>query len=161
MFTIMARNVKTLGVAVKTWKGFERIGESLLTMQERLTRKILDAYAKENTWGFNVLNHGDFHIRNLMFQKDEGGNLKKIMFLDFQMPMFRSPAIDLFYLLNMIGDDEVRDREGEVIKMYHQKLLVYLEKYGYTGKAPSVIDVLAELLHMTDFGEFFLKVIGY
>lgn len=149
----MTRNVKPLGRAVKTWKGCERIGEKLECIPGRLVEKCMDAYAKEKTWGYNVLNHGDFHLRNLMFKKDKEDNLTDIMFLDFQIPLYRTPAFDLYYLLNLICDDDARERDGEVIKMYHQELLSNLEKYGYKGKVPSLIDVHVELLHLVDFGK--------
>lgn len=153
MFTIMNKNIQRIAQIVKTWPGFEVMGDKLSKAGPRIAASL---YTREvpSKDRFTVLVHGDFHLRNLMFQKDSQGDPSNVMFLDFQMPLYYSPALDLIGLLSTMGDSEVRKRKDEVIKLYHEYLVASLKMYGYAGKLPSVIDVKVECLRMSDYDAF-------
>lgn len=152
MFASITRNVKSLAEAIKLWPGFEAIGEKVDKSQGNLLDRYIDCYSRQSTRGFNVLNHGDFHIRNMMFRKNEKGTPNEVMFLDFQFPLYLSPGFDLVYMLNAIGAGDVRDRRDEVIKWYHSLLVQNLKLYGFAGEVPTVVDIRIELLHMCHMG---------
>ncbi|XP_065199886.1 uncharacterized protein LOC135831382 isoform X2 [Planococcus citri] len=46
---------------------------------------------------FNVLNHGDLSINNIMFKYDKYGIVRKAKLIDFQFTSWNSPAKDLTY----------------------------------------------------------------
>lgn len=149
MISPMKHYIGTLGSAVKTWSGFEEVGKKL---EDPLTGdKILDDMLKtlsaEKHWGVNVLNHGDFHIRNLMFRGRE------VIFLDFQIPLFNSPSFDLIGMLMASCNYDVRERKEEVVYKYHRQLVQSLRKYGFKGPVPSAIDIHAEMLQSSPLGK--------
>lgn len=152
MFANLSGNIKLLAGAIKLWPGFEAIGGKVEKSHGTLLDRYMDCYNRPNPRGLNVLNHGDFHIRNLMFRKDEKGTPNEVMFLDFQFPLYLSPGFDLVYVLNAIGGRDVRDRRDEVIKSYHSLLVQNLKLYGFSGEAPTVVDIRTELLHMCHMG---------
>lgn len=72
---------------------------------------MLKSFQRDNSREFQVLNHEDFHIRNLMFKQDKNFKLTDVKFLVFQMPNFNLPSFDLLGLLNSIVTAEVRKQE--------------------------------------------------
>lgn len=153
MISPMKHYIRTLGSAVKTWSGFKELGVKL---EDPLTgEKILDDMLKtlstEKQWGFNVLNHGDFHVRNLMFRGH-----REVLFLDFQIPLFNSPAFDLIGMLMASCNYDVRERKEEVVYKYHRQLVQSLNKYGYKGSVPSAIDIHMEMLRSSPLGNYLI-----
>lgn len=153
MFQSTIKEYTKLGEIVEQWPGMEEIGAKIQKSPEKIFENFAKSYTKRNTWGFNVLNHGDFHIRNMMFKKNGQGSIEDVTFLDYQVPMYHSPAFDLVYMFNLIGGREVRDRKFEVVNLYHKELRKNLTKYGFTGEIPSVIDIHVELFNLVGFGE--------
>lgn len=85
--------------------------------------------------GFNVLNHGDFWINNVMFQYDSEDRLKDSTLLDFQVCFYGSPALDLNYFLFVCVKLDIRlSKLHYFIRYYHEKLVDNLTLLGY-GKA--------------------------
>lgn len=154
MFAPMAKHIQNVAEIIKTWPGYEMIGEMMYKSGPRLARSLLNRNLPNPDARFLVMNHGDFHLRNLMFQRTEQGDPCNVVFLDFQMPMYFSPALDVIGLLTTMGNKEVRERREEVIKLYHEKLVASMKLYGYTGALPSVIDIRIELLRMSDYDAF-------
>ena len=138
----------SLAKAVESWPGMEEIGRKLGGCLEKMYLNFMACYQKIDKLDYtSVLNHGDFHIRNLMFSEDD------VLFLDFQMPSYRAPAFDLVYMLNAMGDKEVRDRRNDFLKLYHRNLVQCLKRFGFQGQVPSLIDIHTEVLNMAPFGE--------
>lgn len=152
MFKPMVAQGKTMAAAAKNWPGCKEIAEKLEKNMDNIFENFMKSYALTNTWGFNVLNHGDFHIRNMMFAT-AGETIKDVIFLDFQLPMYHSPAFDLIYMMNAIGSREVRERRMEVVNVYHKELVRNLSRYGFAGTLPSIIDVHVGILNLGSFGE--------
>lgn len=162
LFQAMMTQSQKLGKAVSSWPGLEQIGVQIQNNTDKYFDNFAAFYqsAEVNSW--KVLNHGDFHIRNMMFRKNEQGVVNDVTFLDFQIPLYISPGFDLAYMMNMIGNRDVRvERRSEVIKRYHELLVKSLALYGFTGKVPSVIDVNIEMLKIAPFGKnFAMKMFG-
>lgn len=154
MFKPMEMHIQRIAEIVKTWPGFEIIGEKMKNLGPKMIETLIKHDTKQDPGRFFVLNHGDFHLRNLMFQTDEQGAPVNGIFLDYQMPVLSSPGLDLIGLLNMIGDSGVRKRRGEVLKTYHEKLVASLKKYGYKGTLPTGIDIQVEMLKMSIYDAF-------
>ncbi|EDW42571.1 GM26081 [Drosophila sechellia] len=88
---------------------------------------------------FNVLNHGDCWMNNLLFKLDSKGKVEDMLFVDFQNPKYGSPTQDLFYLiLTSVHIDYKLDYFEYFIRHYHEQLTKHLDLLGFTGKQPSL-----------------------
>lgn len=110
------------------------------------------------TDGYNVLNHGDLHAKNLMV-KMVGGKLVDILLLDYQLANFGSPALDLGYAMHNCVDEETRtNHRDELIHVYYQQFVTTLKRLGFLGRIPTMIDLQIELLRKGGFVGNFIKI---
>lgn len=130
---------------VKMWPGYEKYAEKIEANIPNFLKTLLKVYKPNPEPGFNVICHGDLHIKNMMFLKN-GEEIEKIFFLDFQLSFWASPAIDLLYVLYEIGDFTVRRRRGEIIALYHKLFTDYLNRLGCLRKGPTLLDLNIDLL---------------
>lgn len=103
--------------------------------------------------GFNVLNHGDFHAKNMMFQNMNSEN-PEVIFIDFQTCFYGTPAIDLIQAKYSLTSS---DRKDELIESYFQTFSETLEKLEYSGNIPSFQDLKDEL-YRNRFFEVILSI---
>lgn len=149
---MLMRGLQTLTNQTAQWSGFEKIHEKLKSLPEKLVTRVCATYQEKcRGWGFNVLNHGDFHIRNLMFKR-KNGNVEDVKFLDFQICNWGSPAIDLSLLVHVNGDKHVAERREEVYFRYYESFRDYLKRFGYS-KIPSLLDLKLEILRYGAIGK--------
>lgn len=160
MFAPMSRVMLQLVDDMKTWPGYEEIGDKIEKFVPTMVDKMFKLMTKDVSHYFNVLNHGDFHIRNLMFKRSADGKLSDVIFLDFQMPNYNVPCYDFFGLMTSMCTEEVRKREDEVIKMYHRFLSSNLKAFGFKADIPTVIDIHVALLRMIEYRVFYTFVMG-
>ncbi|GAB0088784.1 LOC111597534 [Sergentomyia squamirostris] len=127
------------------WPGFEFIAEKMSKQNEKLIENIVPVYKPNPQTGINVLCHGDFHIKNMMFVKS-GKDIDKVMFLDYQISFWGSPAVDLIYVLYAISDYDARERRGEILSTYHEAFCNYLSRLGCLKKPFSLLELNIEIL---------------
>lgn len=66
----------------KEWEGYEKFIPHLEKFKENYKSKASKTYEKNSEgFGFNVLNHTDFHIKNLLFKKHADGSLDDLYFV--------------------------------------------------------------------------------
>ncbi|XP_054726297.1 uncharacterized protein LOC129236115 [Anastrepha obliqua] len=106
--------------------------------------------------GICVLNHGDFHAKNIMVQNVDG-KLKDLMLLDYQISIFGSPAIDLHYAFIMMFSPEMRREQfDELLYYYITNLQETLRKAEYKGRIPTNVEFRQELQKRRYWGLFLL-----
>ncbi|CAD7093757.1 unnamed protein product [Hermetia illucens] len=81
----------------------------------------------------NVLNHGDFHVRNMMFKRNGFGPISELALVDFQIPHWGSPAFDLLYMSAAIP---FKLREM-ALRHYFNIFIDVLVKTGFKGVMPT------------------------
>ncbi|XP_055678330.1 uncharacterized protein LOC129787056 [Lutzomyia longipalpis] len=135
---------------VEAWEGYEKIAEKIGSITEKQLLSLLDMYKPNPEPGFNVLCHSDFHIKNMMFIK-KNADIDKILLLDFQMCFWGSPALDVLYLLYVIGNASVRQRRGEMVSIYHNTFTDYLNQLGCLRQGPTLLELNIELLKLAPF----------
>lgn len=70
--TIFGDSIELFTEEVKTWPGYENYIPKLENLKQTFREKGIKTYTPNKPGdGYNVLNHGDFHIKNLLFQEDE------------------------------------------------------------------------------------------
>lgn len=56
----------------RNWEGFEKFIPNLDELRKTYWSQLFKTYSfNKNEFAFNILNHGDFHLRNVMFKKNE------------------------------------------------------------------------------------------
>ncbi|XP_049281141.1 uncharacterized protein LOC125762719 [Anopheles funestus] len=125
---------------------FAHFAKPLEKFQENLREFYVALYDPSKTYQ-NVLIHGDFHGKNMLHKVDDEGRHEDTILLDYQICSWTSPAIDLYYLLDMIPTQEIKDNHrSELIYMYYQQYADLLKRLGYMGKIPTLLDLQIELL---------------
>uniref|UniRef100_A0A1B0C8X4 Putative ecdysteroid kinase n=1 Tax=Lutzomyia longipalpis TaxID=7200 RepID=A0A1B0C8X4_LUTLO len=133
---------------VKNWPGYEEIAEKVAKLPPKFLQKLLKIYKANPEPGLNVLCHGDIQINNMMVLKN-GQDIEEIIFLDFQLSFWASPAIDLLYVLYVTGTANVRQRKDEVLLLYHRALTDYLQRIGFHQEGPpSLQDLHIDMLKL-------------
>jgi Ecdysteroid kinase-like family len=79
---IVGGNIKTFVEIMKTWKEAEKFVPAM----ERYAENYYDLGSKiyqeaKGPFAFNVLNHGDFHNRNLLFKMDSDDKYEDFVFV--------------------------------------------------------------------------------
>ncbi|CAD7093745.1 unnamed protein product [Hermetia illucens] len=82
---------------------------------------------------YEVLNHGDFHIKNLMFKGKNGINVSEVVLLDFQICHWGSPAFDLIYMSAVVPPS----MRPKAYRHYFDTFIDVLEKCDYDGPLPT------------------------
>ncbi|EDV93519.1 GH19357 [Drosophila grimshawi] len=145
--------------ALESIEGHEAYYEDLINMEGHITENVLDVAAVDPK-EFNVLNHGDFWLPNLMFLYDPtSGKLLDSYLVDYQMCKYGSVAIDLLYFLISSPKLELKVNKFDYfVKQYYDQLIKHLKLLNYTKKLPDLADIHTTLIqkgiwgYMTTFG---------
>jgi thiamine kinase-like enzyme len=84
------------------------IASKLKNFGQTMISKGIELYKRDDR-SFNVFNHNDVWINNLMY-KYENARVKDVLLLDYQLSCWGSPAIDLNYFLYGSIRDDVREK---------------------------------------------------
>lgn len=88
---------------------------------------------------FNVLCHGDPWINNFLFSYDTEKKPNDVIFIDFQMSFWGTPAYDIYYFFVSSTQHHIKDNEFDnLIKFYHENLVENLKKMKYAKKIPTL-----------------------
>ncbi|KAJ3648690.1 hypothetical protein Zmor_020473 [Zophobas morio] len=119
--------------ACSRWPGYEKYAYKLEALGNEALERGFEA-SRKRPRGFHVLNHGDLWVNNMMFSYDSADTkVKDMKFVDFQMNIFTSPAIDLHYFLATSTRIEVKVNCIEIIlDYYYAQLLANLTKLRYS-----------------------------
>lgn len=95
---------------------------------------------------FNVLNHGDFWVNNILFQSN-GATINETKFIDFQISKYGSPALDLYYFILSSAKLELKVKNfDDLIQFYYDHLIRNLELLDYPKEKPSLSNIHKSLL---------------
>jgi thiamine kinase-like enzyme len=140
-------NIKVLADEVETWEGFEKFAPALRELAENYQQRVLKVYEPNPSGqGYNVLCHGDFHMKNIMLNRD-GDTLKDVCMLDYQMVNYSSPVVDLIYSLYFdLSAENRKQYRDEYIMYYYTEFVKALKSFGFLRKPPTLLDLQIELL---------------
>ncbi|XP_017873523.1 PREDICTED: uncharacterized protein LOC108620977 [Drosophila arizonae] len=113
-------------------------------------------YESRKPNGFYVLGHCDFHARNMMFKHNKDGGVEDVMLLDFQISNICPVTTDIIYSVYMLmGPEERHNNYKELLDYYFSEFLVTLQKIGYKGEFPSLMEFW-KLISQHKIYDFFL-----
>ncbi|KAJ8683611.1 hypothetical protein QAD02_019403 [Eretmocerus hayati] len=102
---------------------------------------------------FNVINHGDFWVNNMLFKYDDEGRPIEHIFVDFQMCTYTSPALDLNYFFSTsVGDDLLAEHEGTLLAEYRRCLGQTLARSGCRTEPPSIDELKMSVRQRATYG---------
>nr|CAD7269019.1 unnamed protein product [Timema shepardi] len=130
---------------VKGIKGFERFVDKLNHIHDGLIDKIIRMMNPEEG-ELRVMNHGDFWVSNLLFRYDEQGKVSDIKIVDFQMPKYVTPAMDLhFFLVSSPNIDVRKNSVDRLLEEYHSELNDVLKRLNFADKQITLQRIKKEL----------------
>lgn len=125
--------------------------DSELAYYSRKLTKLLDVFSDrlkeavardESSNGFNVFCHGDLWLNNILFKYNEDGVPINVVFIDYQMPYWGPPILDLTNSFYTSSEKGIHEKEWyDLIQYYHEILSTLLEKLNYPKAIPSLIDL--------------------
>ena len=66
---LFKEGIEVFSDVVSDWPGFEEYSPKLKEFSKNYHEKALKTYSPNTTNGYNVLNHGDFHNKNILVKK--------------------------------------------------------------------------------------------
>lgn len=132
--------VVELKKSISKLPGLEKYVEKLDKFEPKI---FIEKCIKEATTPgpYNVLNHADFHIKNMMFILNKEKIATDMIMCDFQLCYWGSPALDLSYALIMCPKES---RSG-IIEFYYNTFCEVLRKINFNGKTPTLSDLKSEI----------------
>uniref|UniRef100_A0A1Y9H2D9 CHK kinase-like domain-containing protein n=1 Tax=Anopheles dirus TaxID=7168 RepID=A0A1Y9H2D9_9DIPT len=143
---MLKKSFSDLLVYMRTTEGFEHLVQPVEKLQGKLLHNLIDSYGPSSTC-LNVLAHGDFHSKNLLHQYTRDGLVCETMLIDYQICSWTTPAVDLYYLLDTIVDQSLKEQHREeIIYLYYEEFRRLLHLLGYLGRINSLQELHMELL---------------
>ncbi|KAG6558436.1 EcKinase 11 [Microplitis demolitor] len=143
--------MKFLVEEIKTWP---EINEEFF---KKLNQLVETAYEKACEIGklreneFNVINHGDFWVNNMLFKYDDNHNVVDQIFIDFQFCHYGTPALDLLHFLNTSASEKVLiHHKHSLIEEYVKTLSTTMKIIGCQTCPPS-LDYIQKVLIEKEF----------
>lgn len=95
---------------------------------------------------FNVVNHGDSWVNNLLFKIAPNGDLTDMIYVDFQNPRYGHPFSDfLYFIMTSVHIDYKLNDFDFFIKYYHDQLIEHLKLLDYTERMPRLSELHIQL----------------
>ncbi|XP_001648774.2 uncharacterized protein LOC5564428 [Aedes aegypti] len=133
-----------------------KIANKLFDLEKTVIPKGCQVYTRDSST-FNVLNHGDLWVNNVMYKFDSRGEPIDSILVDYAVGFFGSPAIDLSYLLFTSSSDDVTTEQFDLlIQYYHSELVDCLAKLNYSKPMPTLLDIQVEMLRKGFVGIMFV-----
>ena len=121
--------------------GYENLNKKLKAVENNIYAKICRTAARDDSQ-FNVVCHGDLWANNIMFKHDEHGRVKDELFVDFQLPHWNSPVMDVMYNLYTSSDKALDENDwNQLIQHYYAELISVLKALKYNKTIPSLADL--------------------
>ncbi|KAL9698130.1 hypothetical protein quinque_001571 [Culex quinquefasciatus] len=95
---------------------------------------------------FNVLNHGDLWLNNVLWKYDTEGKVIDLSLIDYQECFFGSPGIDLNHFLYTSANNDVqRNGFDDLVQIYVTELRSSLRAFKYDATLPTLETIQHEM----------------
>lgn len=155
LLAFFSMGTKSLGLEVSKWPDY---ADKYADKIEKIADVIYDRTAEAVSYRedqFNVINHGDFWVNNMMFRYNEEGKPIGHISVDFQMCVYTTPALDLLYFFNTSANEEVFEHSMDrLLQEYYETLTSTMKQLGCETVPPTIEELRndmkkAEIVAMT------------
>ena len=159
MHTFISGTLTTMAEEVEKWPELGKpYADKLRAFIPNSYRKGCEAIARKDN-EFNVINHGDCWVNNMLFRYDDNGKPIQHIFVDFQLCLYSSPAVDLHYFAATSLSEEVyKHRRGLLLEEYLKTLTSVMKKLG-CKTSPPTMDELQRTLKERETYEFISSIV--
>ncbi|XP_068158049.1 uncharacterized protein [Drosophila tropicalis] len=138
--------IKYILKSYETIEGHEVYYDAVKNMEEHIMKHIWQV-GQVDPNEFNVLNHNDCWLSNIMFQYDDQNQLLDTYLVDYQLCKYGNVALDLLYFLVSSPRVEIKIKEFDYfIKFYHDQLIEHLQLLKYPKVLPTLVEIHTQLL---------------
>ncbi|KAG7206679.1 hypothetical protein KM043_000354 [Ampulex compressa] len=144
---------KALAAEVATWPELgPRYAEKVERFADHIYSKGIES-CKLHEEEFNVINHGDFWVNNMLFRYNDEGKPIDHIFVDFQMCVYTSPAMDLLYFLSTSPTEEVLEKNKDtLLEEYLRTLSSTMKRLGCETAAPTKDELMGYVKKRACYG---------
>uniref|UniRef100_A0A2C9GW51 CHK kinase-like domain-containing protein n=1 Tax=Anopheles farauti TaxID=69004 RepID=A0A2C9GW51_9DIPT len=135
---MFAPSLDTMFNYMKEWDFAADYIEDLEFVARQIYRLLVDTWTIDAN-GFNVLNHGDAWLNNMLFAYDNDTTVKHVALVDYQYSAWGSPVFDLIhFLFSSVRADLKLSQQASFIRFYQERLAQNLTLLGYKKPLPTL-----------------------
>ncbi|XP_018370662.1 PREDICTED: uncharacterized protein LOC108766094 isoform X2 [Trachymyrmex cornetzi] len=144
--------IKALADEIANWPEVKKYSEKIAKLSDHVY-KIAEDAVKSSEDELNVINHGDCHLNNMLFKYDNDGKPIDQIFVDFQMCVYTTPALDLHYFLNTSPSIDVMENErNTLLSEYLGTLSATMKQLNCKTQPPTMEELKAILKRSANYG---------
>jgi hypothetical protein len=143
--------VKAFGEQAMTWPGMKKYAEKVIKISDRMYDLGCNA-CKYTEDDFKVINHGDCWVNNMLFKYDSNNKPVEHIFVDFQICIYTSPAIDLLYFLSTSPSLDLENKKDVLLNEYLNMLSTVMKELGCKTQPPTMEKLQASLKQRAIYG---------
>uniref|UniRef100_A0A6P4EZK5 Uncharacterized protein LOC108045700 n=1 Tax=Drosophila rhopaloa TaxID=1041015 RepID=A0A6P4EZK5_DRORH len=130
---------------LRRWRMGDQFHKRFVDKEQDLVDRLLELHAPKSDQ-FNVLNHCDCWVNNVMFKFDDAGHVEDTALLDYQLVKYGSPANDLYYGILSSAEKEIKlSQFDNMVQYYFYHLLDNLKILNCQGTLPQLQDIRDDL----------------
>uniref|UniRef100_A0A182LUE8 CHK kinase-like domain-containing protein n=1 Tax=Anopheles culicifacies TaxID=139723 RepID=A0A182LUE8_9DIPT len=134
---LFAPSLDSLFKYMKEWDFAADYVDDLETVSRQIYSLLVDTWTIDEN-GFNVLNHGDAWLNNILFAYDDE-TVKRVAMIDYQYPSWGSPVFDLIhFLFSSVRGDLKLSKQAYFLRHYQERLVHNLVLLGYGKRLPTL-----------------------
>ncbi|XP_070150093.1 uncharacterized protein [Polyergus mexicanus] len=141
-----------LAKEIANWPGMKKYADKVAKLADKIYQIGIET-CKFSEDEFNVINHGDCWVNNMMFKYDNDGKPIDHIFVDFQLCVYASPALDLLYFLSTSPSPDVIDNNRHILfNEYMNTLSAIMKQLNCETQPPTLEELKATLRRKAAYG---------
>ncbi|XP_050458788.1 uncharacterized protein LOC126855304 [Cataglyphis hispanica] len=141
-----------LAKEMENWPGMKKYAEKIAKLADKIYQIGIEA-CKISEDEFNVINHGDCWVNNMLFNYNDDGKPINHIFVDFQLCVYTSPAIDLLYFFSTSPSLDVIENKRDILfNEYMGTLSATMKQLNCKTQPPTLEELKATLRQRAAYG---------
>ncbi|XP_011706827.1 PREDICTED: uncharacterized protein LOC105462004 [Wasmannia auropunctata] len=144
-------STKALSEEIVNWPEVKKYSERIAKLADHIYQIGIDA-VKLSEDEFNVINHGDFHVNNMMFKYDNEDKPTDHIIVDFQACIYTSPAIDLLYFFSTSLSPDIDNKKDILLNEYLDTLSTTMKQLNCKTQPPTMEELKDSIKRRASYG---------